>query len=92
MPRARRSNLSHRTRNASRVRNIANQLNTDEQEIAREQRRVSMARLRASQTQEERQAANETAQLTMRNRRANQTTQQRENRNQRVRSSASSVD
>lgn len=92
MPRARRSNLSHRTRNASNVRNIANQLNTDDQEIAREQRRVSMARLRASQTQEDRQAANETARLTMSNRRANQTTQQRENRNQRVRRSASSVD
>lgn len=61
-------------------------------EIAQEQRRVIMARLRASQTQEETQAENETARLTMRNRRANQTIQQHENRNKRVRRSASSVD
>jgi hypothetical protein len=56
MPRARRSNLSQRSRNANRHRNIANQLTADEPEIAREERRVSMARLRASQRQEQREA------------------------------------
>lgn len=42
----------------------------DEQEAVREQRRVSMGRLRSSQTEEERRASNETAMLAMRDRRA----------------------
>lgn len=42
MPRPRRSNLSQRSRNAIRQRNIASQLSDEEREIAREERRVSM--------------------------------------------------
>ena len=71
MPRPRRSNLSRQSRNARRIRNTANERTEEEQEIAREQRRVSMARLRASQLQEQSEAARETARSTMQNRRAN---------------------
>ncbi|KAF2889446.1 hypothetical protein ILUMI_16727 [Ignelater luminosus] len=53
MPRPRRPNLSRQSRNARRIRNIANERTEEEQEIAREERRVSMARLRASQSQEQ---------------------------------------
>ncbi|KAF2895043.1 hypothetical protein ILUMI_11133, partial [Ignelater luminosus] len=53
MPRPRRSNLSRQSRNARRIRNIANERTEEEQEIAREERCVSMARLRASQSQEQ---------------------------------------
>lgn len=91
MPRPRRSNLSQRSRNAIRLRNIANQSTEEEREIAREERRVSMARLRASQTQEQREAAREAARLRMRNRRAYRTDQQRDNL-RRARRNASSVD
>ncbi|CAH2109174.1 unnamed protein product [Euphydryas editha] len=63
MPRPRRSNLSQRSRNAIRQRNIASQLSDEEREIAQEERRVSMERRRAlnraSQTQEERETARE---------------------------------
>ena len=79
MPRPRRSNLSRQSRNATRIRNIANERTEEEQEIAREQRRVIMARLRASQSQEQSEAARETARLAMRNRRANLRDQQLDN-------------
>lgn len=59
----------------------------DEQEAVREQRRVSMGRLRSSQTEEERRASNETAMLAMRDRRAYQSPQ-----HQRARRNASSSD
>lgn len=49
MPRPRRSNLSRQSRNARRIQNIAYERTEEEREIAREQRRNSMARLRASQ-------------------------------------------
>ena len=71
MPRPRRSNLSRQSHNATRIRNIASERTEEEQEIALEQRRVIMARLRASQSQEQSEAARETARLAMRNRRAN---------------------
>lgn len=79
MPRARRSNLSPRSRNAIRLRNIATQSTADEQQRARENRRVSTARHRASQTQEQRDAVRETARLAMRNHRTNHRDQQRDN-------------
>ncbi|CAH2093091.1 unnamed protein product [Euphydryas editha] len=83
MPRPRRSNLSQRSRNVIRQRNMASQLSDEEREIGREERRVSMGRrralIRASQTQEEREAARETARLETRNRRAYRTDQQRDN-------------
>lgn len=47
-----------------------NQFIEKEREIAREKRRVSMARLCASQTQEQKEAARETVWLAMRNHRA----------------------
>ena len=71
MPRPRRSNLSRQSRNARGIRNIMNEMTEEAQGIAREERRVSMARLRASQSQEQSEAARETARLAMRNRRAN---------------------
>lgn len=76
MPRPRRSNLSRQSRNARRIRNTANEWTEEEQEIAREQRRVSMAQLRASQSQEQSEAARETVRSTMQNRRANKRYQQ----------------
>lgn len=85
MPRPRRSNLSRQTRNARRIRNTANERTAEEQEIAREQRRVSMARLRASQSQEQSEAARETARSTMQNRRANNRGQQIDNLRRRTR-------
>lgn len=95
MPRPRRSNLSQRSRNAIRLRNIANQLTDEERQIAREERRVGVARsralLRASQTQEQREAVRETARLETRNRRANRTDQQRDSLRS-ARRNTSSVD
>lgn len=91
MPRPRRSNLSQQSRNAVRLRNRANESTEEDQEIAREQRRVSMARVRASQTEEQRAAIRETARLEMRNRRASRTDQQRDIV-RRARRSASGVD
>ncbi|GFS53873.1 putative DNA helicase [Trichonephila inaurata madagascariensis] len=83
MPRPRRSN-SRQSRNA-RIRNTANERTEEEQEIAREQRRVSMARLRASQSQQQSEAARETARLAMQNRRANNRSQQIDNLRRRTR-------
>lgn len=91
MPRPRRSNLSQQSRNAIRLRNISNQSTEEEREIAREQRRGTMARHRASQIQEQREAAREAARLAMRNHRANRTNQQRDNIRC-ARRNASSVD
>ncbi|KAG8242056.1 hypothetical protein J6590_073637 [Homalodisca vitripennis] len=71
-----RSNLSQQSRNARRLRNVVNNSNEEEREIGRQERRVGMARLRASQSQEQREEARETARLAMRNRRANRTDQQ----------------
>lgn len=71
MPRPRRSNLSRQSRNARVIRNISYESTEEEQEIAREERCLCMARLRASHSQEQREAARETARLAMRNRRAN---------------------
>jgi len=50
MPRPRRTNLSRQSRNATKIRSIANEWTEKEQEIAK---RVSMARLHASQSQEQ---------------------------------------
>ncbi|CAG4942820.1 unnamed protein product [Parnassius apollo] len=85
MPRARRSNLSRQSRSARRIRNTANERTEEEQEIAREQRRDSMARLCASQSREQSEAARETARLAMRNRRANNRGQQIDNLRRRTR-------
>ncbi|KAG8256314.1 hypothetical protein J6590_070924 [Homalodisca vitripennis] len=71
MPRPRRPNLSQQSRNARRLRNVVNNSTEEEREIGRQERRVGMARLRASQSQEQREEARETARLAMRNRRAN---------------------
>ncbi|XP_055904231.1 uncharacterized protein LOC129940030 [Eupeodes corollae] len=79
MPRPRRSNLSRQSRNARRIQNTANERTEEEQEIAREQRRDSMTRLRASQSREQSEAARETARLAMQNRRANNRRQQIDN-------------
>ena len=79
MPRRRRSNISQQTRNAIRLRNIANQSTEEERENAREKRRVSMGWLRAFQTEEQREEARETALLAMRNRRALRRDQERRN-------------
>lgn len=70
MPRPRVSDLSQRSRNAVRQQITENQLNEEDREIAREERRVNMAQRRATLTPEERDAARETARLAMRNRRA----------------------
>lgn len=91
MLRAIRSNLSQRNRYAIRLRNIANQSTADELEIAREEHRVSMARLRSSQRQEQKEAIRQTTQLAMRNRRAYRSDQQR-NKFRRAGVNASSVD
>lgn len=85
MPRPRRSNLSRQSRNARRIQNTANERTEEEQEIAREQRRNSMARLRASQSREQSEAARETARLAMQNRRANNRSQQIDNLRRRTR-------
>lgn len=85
MPRPRRSNLSRQSRDARRIRNTANERTEEEQEIAREQRRDSMARLRASQSREQSEAARETARLAMQNRRANNRGQQIDNLRRRTR-------
>ena len=85
MPRPRRSNLSRQSRNARRIQNTANEKTEEEQEIAREQRRDSMARLRASQSREQSEAARETARLGMQNRRANNRSQQIDNLRRRTR-------
>ncbi|KAM5145688.1 LOW QUALITY PROTEIN: U3 small nucleolar RNA-associated protein 14 homolog A-like [Mantella aurantiaca] len=85
MPRPRRSNLSRQSRDARRIRNTANERTEEEQEIAREQRRDSMARLRASQSREQSEAARETARLAMQNRRANNRRQQIDNLRRRTR-------
>ena len=61
MPRPRRSNLSQNSRQAIRHRNNVNQSTAEELELARERRRVSMARLRASRRQEQRDLLPETA-------------------------------
>jgi len=53
VPRSRRTNRSRQIRNATRIQNIADLRTEEEQEIAREERRVSMARLCASQSQEQ---------------------------------------
>ena len=53
MLRRRRSNISQQTRNAIRLQNIANQSTEEERQNAREERRVSIGRLRASQTEEQ---------------------------------------
>lgn len=79
MPRSTRSNLSRHSRNAIRLRNIGNQSTEEEREIAREERRISMARIRASQTQAQREAAREAVRSAMRNSRAYRTDQQRDN-------------
>lgn len=79
MPRPRRSNLSRQSRNARVIRNISHESTEEEQEIAREERHLSMARLRASHSQEQREAARETARLAMQNRRANLRDQQLDN-------------
>ena len=63
MPRPRRSNLSQNSRQAIRHRNNVNQSTAEELELARERRRVSMARLRASRRQEQRDLLPETANL-----------------------------
>lgn len=91
MPRPRRSNLSRQSRNARRIRNIANEMTEEAQGIAREERRVSMARLRASQSQEQSEAVRETARLAMRNRRANNRDEE-VNNFRRTRRNVSSVD
>ncbi|KAF8791693.1 hypothetical protein HNY73_003386 [Argiope bruennichi] len=88
MPRRRRSNFFLQTCNAIRLRNIANQSTEEERENAREERRISMTRLRAFQTEKQREEARETACLATRNRRARRRDQQRDN----LRRDASSVD
>jgi hypothetical protein len=87
IPRRRRSHISQQTHNAIRLRNIASQ-STEEREKASEERRVSMGRLRAFQTEEQSEEAGETAWLAMRTRRARRRDQQRNN----LRRDASSVD
>lgn len=52
MPRPKRTNLTRTSRNATRIRCILTERTQQEKEIAREERRVSMGRLRASQSQE----------------------------------------
>lgn len=53
MPRSRRTNRSQKSRNQTRIQNIANERTEEEQEIAHEKRRVSISRrLCASQSQE----------------------------------------
>ncbi|KAG8324971.1 hypothetical protein J6590_078474 [Homalodisca vitripennis] len=61
------SNLSRQSRNAVRIRSIANEITEEEQEVVREERRVSVARLRASQSREQREAARKTARLEIQN-------------------------
>ena len=68
---------------------MANETTEEKQDITREERRVRMARLRASQSQEESEAARETARLTMRNRRANLRDEQLDNIRRRRRSFSS---
>ncbi|GBP49808.1 ATP-dependent DNA helicase pif1 [Eumeta japonica] len=79
MPRRKKSNLSQQSRNAVRLRNNRNQLFAEAQVNVREEQRISIARFRASQTEEQREAARETARLAVRNGRANRTDQHREN-------------
>jgi len=88
MPRRRRSNISQQTRNAIRLRNIANQSTEEERQNAREERRVSMGRLRASQTEEQREKARETNRLGIRYCRAQDRDQLRNN----LRRDASGID
>lgn len=70
MSRFRRSNLSQQSRNAIRFRNIVNHSTEEEREIARDDRRFSMARLRAFRTQEQKEAARQTFRLEKKNRQA----------------------
>ena len=68
---ATKTNLSRQSRDARRIKNNENKRTEEEKEIAREQRRDSMALIRVSQSREQSEAARETARLAMQNRRAN---------------------
>ncbi|XP_035436841.2 uncharacterized protein LOC118267138 [Spodoptera frugiperda] len=77
MPRRRKSNLSRRTRAATKRRNVKKEFTDEELASAREKNRLSTARYRASRTQEEKEKAREKAKLAMRRRRAGRKDQQR---------------
>ncbi|CAH1646201.1 unnamed protein product [Spodoptera littoralis] len=81
MPRRKKSDLSKRSRAATKSRNhnikVKKEITDEELENAREKNRKNMARYRASRTQEEKKKAREKARLDMRKRRANRKYQER---------------